>query len=95
MSSKLPLIILLLLFLPLPLLGKEKKQVDLKGTESLMSGTVQMNLTVKAIAGIFAASVSDRVGRKHVLLCGASVSGQARSFFVLEDLVEDMGLKVG
>ena len=68
-----------LFLLPLPLLGK-KKQVDLKGTESLMSGTVQMNLTVKAVAGIFAASVSDRVGRKPVLLCGASVSGQAWSF---------------
>jgi len=41
---------------------------DLSGSQAAMSGTVQMNICVKAIIGLFAASMSDRVGRKPILL---------------------------
>lgn len=47
----------------LPLMGR-----DLSGSQSMMSATVQMNFVVKALAGIFTAGLSDRVGRRPTLL---------------------------
>jgi DHA1 family bicyclomycin/chloramphenicol resistance-like MFS transporter len=41
---------------------------DLGGSQSLMSGTVQMNLFVKATFGLLAAGLSDRIGRRPVVL---------------------------
>eukprot|EP00439_Symbiodinium_sp_Y106_P052560 s844_g7.t1 len=43
-------------------------KVDLAATQSLMSLTVQMNFIVKALFGLLAASLSDRIGRRPVLL---------------------------
>ncbi|CAE7809094.1 ydgK [Symbiodinium sp. CCMP2592] len=43
-------------------------KVDLDATQSLMSLTVQMNFIVKALFGLLAASLSDRIGRRPVLL---------------------------
>lgn len=41
---------------------------DLGGSQSLMSGTVQINLVVKAVFGLLAAGLSDRIGRRPVVL---------------------------
>eukprot|EP00439_Symbiodinium_sp_Y106_P004653 s3983_g1.t1 len=43
-------------------------EVDLHGSQTMLSATVQLNLVVKAIFGVLAASLSDRIGRKPVLL---------------------------
>ncbi|CAE7427433.1 ydgK [Symbiodinium natans] len=43
-------------------------QVDLAATESLMSLTVQTNFIVKATFGMIAAGLSDRVGRRPIML---------------------------
>ena len=42
--------------------------IDLSGSQALMSATVQMNFVVKAVAGIFTAGLSDRIGRRPTLL---------------------------
>jgi len=42
--------------------------IDLFGSQALMSATVQMNFVVKAVAGIFTAGLSDRIGRRPTLL---------------------------
>ena len=41
---------------------------DLGGSQSLMSGTVQINLFVKAVFGLLAAGLSDHIGRRPVVL---------------------------
>ena len=43
---------------------------DLSGSQSVMSATVQFNFVVKAIAGLFTASLSDRIGRRPALVAG-------------------------
>ncbi|CAE7384041.1 mdtL [Symbiodinium natans] len=45
-------------------------EVDLQGSQTTLSGTVQLNLVVKAVFGVLAAGLSDRIGRKPVLLVG-------------------------
>lgn len=48
---------------------------DLGATQSLMSGTVQMNILLKGVVGVTTAALSDHVGRKPVLLtCNAPQS---------------------
>ncbi|CAE7249119.1 ydgK [Symbiodinium natans] len=41
---------------------------DLAGSQALMSGTVQLNLVVKSIFGLISAGLSDRIGRRPVVL---------------------------
>ncbi|CAE7879004.1 AQR1, partial [Symbiodinium sp. KB8] len=74
--------------------------VDLLGSESLMSGTVQMNLCIKAVFGMATAGLSDRIGRRPVLLvCLALLSlasfccGCARKieWFIASRLLQGMG----
>lgn len=45
-------------------------EVDLHGSQTLLSASVQLNLVVKAVSGVLSASLSDRIGRKPVLLVG-------------------------
>ncbi|CAE7543709.1 ydhC [Symbiodinium sp. CCMP2592] len=75
-------------------------EADLLGSESIMSGTVQMNLCVKAIFGMATAGLSDRIGRKPVLLvcltllsvasfcCGCA---QRIEWFIASRLLQGMG----
>ena len=42
--------------------------VELSGSQALMSATVQLNFIVKAVSGIFTASLSDRIGRRPTLV---------------------------
>lgn len=75
-------------------------EVDLLGSESLMSGTVQMNLCIKAVFGMATAGLSDRIGRRPVLLvCLTLLSlasfccGCARKieWFIASRLLQGMG----
>jgi len=43
-------------------------EFDLQGSQTLMSGTVNLNIMVKGVAGMVTASLSDSVGRRPVLL---------------------------
>ncbi|CAK9097177.1 unnamed protein product [Durusdinium trenchii] len=43
-------------------------EIDLHGSQALMSATIQMNFVVKGLSGLVAASLSDRIGRRPVLL---------------------------
>ena len=43
-------------------------QLELGGSQGFMTGAVQMNLCVKAISGMLTAGLSDRVGRRPVLV---------------------------
>ena len=43
---------------------------DLSGSQSIMSATVQLNVVIKAITGLFTASLSDRIGRRPALVTG-------------------------
>ena len=43
-------------------------EADLGGSQSLMSGTVQMNLVVKSVFGLLSAGLSDRIGRRPIVL---------------------------
>ena len=49
----------------LPQMGR-----DLSGSQSIMSATVQLNVVIKAITGLFTASLSDRIGRRPALVTG-------------------------
>eukprot|EP00438_Fugacium_kawagutii_P010985 Skav206616 [mRNA] locus=scaffold1562:212120:213565:+ [translate_table: standard] len=46
---------------------------DLSGSQSMMSATVQVNLVIKAVVGLFTASLSDRMGRRPLLVAGLSL----------------------
>ncbi|CAE7274955.1 ydgK [Symbiodinium sp. CCMP2592] len=43
-------------------------EADLAGSSALMCGTVQLNLVVKSILGLLVAGLSDRIGRRPVVL---------------------------
>ena len=42
-------------------------EIDLFGSQGLMSATVQLNFVVKALCGIITAGLSDRIGRRSLL----------------------------
>ena len=58
----------------LPQMGR-----DLSGSQSIMSATVQLNVVIKAITGLFTASLSDRIGRRPALVTGHLM--QQRRFY--------------
>ena len=43
-------------------------EIDLFGSQGLMSATVQLNFVVKALCGIITAGLSDRIGRRPTLM---------------------------
>ena len=43
-------------------------EIDLSGSQGLMSATVQMNFVVKALCSIITAGLSDRIGRRPTLM---------------------------
>eukprot|EP00438_Fugacium_kawagutii_P004399 Skav233168 [mRNA] locus=scaffold7441:7736:9124:+ [translate_table: standard] len=73
---------------------------DLGGSQSLMSGTVQMNLLVKAFFGLLASGISDRIGRRPVLLVATFLLSMASfccacatdiKWFILARVLQGMG----
>lgn len=44
-----------------------RMEVDLGATQDLMSATIQMNFVIKAVTGIFTATLSDRIGRRPAI----------------------------
>ena len=76
---------------------------DLGSSQSLMSGTVQVNIFVRGLVGAATASLSDRVGRKPILLLcstclmlGSLLSGCAQSmhWFILSQILQGIGSSV-
>ena len=73
---------------------------DLSGSQGLMSATIQLNFVVKAISGIFTASLSDRIGRRPtVVMCSFLLSlasfccgaAQRIEWFVAARILQGMG----
>ncbi|CAE7218333.1 mdtL [Symbiodinium pilosum] len=76
---------------------------DLSGTQSLMSLTVQLNFIVKAVFGLLTAGLSDRIGRRPVLimsmivLCLGSLGcacSQRIEWFVAARILQGIGESV-
>lgn len=76
---------------------------DLGGSQALMSGTVQMNLLVKAFFGLLASGLSDRIGRRPVLLLATFLLSMASfccafasdiRWFILARVLQGMGESV-
>eukprot|EP00438_Fugacium_kawagutii_P030383 Skav226480 [mRNA] locus=scaffold4441:87514:88713:- [translate_table: standard] len=62
--------------------------LQLGSPQQLMSASIQMNFVVKAIAGIFAAGLSDRIGRRPVMLFCLSMLSWASLCCALANLIE-------
>ncbi|CAE7406155.1 mdtL [Symbiodinium natans] len=76
---------------------------DLSGTQTLMSLTVQMNFIVKAVFGLLTAGLSDRIGRRPILimsmivLCFGSLGcacSQRIEWFVASRILQGIGESV-
>lgn len=76
---------------------------DLSSSQSLMSGTVQVNIFVRGLVGAATASLSDRVGRKPIMLVcstclmlGSLLSACAHSmpWFIVSQVLQGIGSSV-